>query len=131
MAKILLVGLGGTGSRIVVDVERIINRLPEESRKDITVATLGIDTHDQFLSDIQDPISSLQINTDVITLIRNIDEFPHIKKFWNPDVTPRDTSNGAGGIRILSRVSVFRHADKIHQKIGETWINWRQSGERE
>lgn len=119
MAKILLVGLGGTGSRIVVDVEQIINRLPEESRKDITVATLGIDTHDQFLSDIQDPISSLQINTDVITLIRNIDEFPHIKKFWNPEVTPRDTSNGAGGIRILSRVSVFRHADKIHQKIGE------------
>ena len=119
MAKILLVGLGGTGSRIVVNVEKLINRLPQETRKDITLATLGIDTHDQYLSDIRDPISSLQINTDVITLIRNVHEFPMIKKFWNAEVTPRDTSNGAGGIRVLSRVSVFRHADKIYQKIGE------------
>jgi len=119
MAKIFLVGLGGTGSRIVVNVEKLINQLPEETRADITLATLGIDTHDQYLSDIQDPISSLQINTDVATLIHNIDHFPMIKSFWNDNVTPRDTSNGAGGIRVLSRVSVFRHADKIYQKVGE------------
>lgn len=118
MAKIMLVGLGGTGSRIVIEVEKLVNQLPPESRRDITLATLGIDTHDQYLSEIKDPISSFQMNTDIPTLIKNIDQFPHIKDFWNFDVTPRDTSNGAGGVRILSKVSVYRHCEKLYERIG-------------
>jgi len=119
MSKILLVGLGGTGSKIVVDVENLINQLPEEARKDITLETLGIDTDNQYLSEIKDHVSSLQINTDVVTLIKNIAQFPSIEAFWNPNVTAKDTSNGAGGVRILSKVSVYRHADKIANRVGE------------
>lgn len=117
MAKIFLVGLGGSGSRIVVNVENLIKRLPEETQKDITVATLGIDTHDEYLSNIGNPISKLQINTNVKGLIENIKQFPHIEEFWNTNVKAKDTANGAGGVRILSKVSVYRQADKIVRKI--------------
>jgi len=120
----LVVGLGGTGSRIV---EHLAHRLQEEpywkGQLDSLVQFLCIDTNLEDQAHLGSPLHKAaiaQFNKPGLMKRQLTNPSQQVAHFINPDYEPREGGgSGAGQVRMESRFSFYHHSDNIAKTLRE------------
>lgn len=125
-APTLLVGLGGTGSKIVARVSRMI----EEDEKDsIAFVVFDTDANDLMKLHETDPMIKTVQTSSKQTVGQYLSLDSHAREDWfpvNPILNSKVISEGAGQVRSISRLAVdtsLRKGDieQLHEAIKELY----------
>lgn len=120
----LLVGLGGTGYRTLKLIKKKFMQSAHYNGKvPPMVSFLSFDTdtnvEDKKTEDILTTSEKVVLTVDTSSILGNINQFPHIKK-WFPTHKIQDTvAHGARQIRALGRLSVFSNINTVLDSIRE------------
>ncbi len=120
----LLVGLGGTGYRTLKLIKKKFMQSAHYNGKvPPMVSFLSFDTdtnvEDKKTEDILATSEKVVLTVDTSSILGNINQFPHIKK-WFPTHKIQDTvAHGARQIRALGRLSVFSNINTVLDSIRE------------
>ena len=132
---LLIIGLGGTGADALLNIKRKFKErfeLPvvggEVQDKPARTAYLAIDTDLQELSARSVGEVSLRTSEkfglempDLENLIKNPAEMMAWEKsWWDKRVPPTEAGNGAGGVRQVGRLLLFRNANRLVQTLQQT-----------
>ncbi len=120
----LIVGLGGTGYRTLKLIKKkFIQSAHYNGNVPPMVNFLSFDTdtnvEDKKAEDILTTSEKIVLTVDTSSILGNINQFPHIKK-WFPTHKIQDTvAHGARQIRALGRLSVFANINTVLDSIRE------------
>ncbi len=120
----LVVGLGGTGYRTLKLIKKKFMQSAHYNGKvPPMVSFLSFDTdtnvEDKKTEDILTTSEKVVLTVDTSSILGNINQFPHIKK-WFPTHKIQDTvAHGARQIRALGRLSVFSNINTVLDSIRE------------
>ncbi len=130
ISRSLLIGVGGTGHKILLDVrERLLQKYGSFGKLPI-VSFLQIDTDQQGLagnpnySDAANLDESDKIHVTVQgveQLRRSLQEYPHLKDWLDPRTLSGDIHQGAGAVRARGRLAFYWNYDKIVGRIQEEY----------
>lgn len=128
ISRSLIIGVGGTGHKILLDVrERLLQKYDSMAKLPI-VSFLQIDTDQQGLSgnanfsDAANLDESDKIHVTVHgveQLRRSLLEYPHLRDWLDPKTLSGDIHQGAGAVRARGRLAFFWNYDKIAGRIQE------------
>jgi len=124
----LLVGLGGTGYRTLKLIKKKFMQSAHYNGKvPQMVSFLSFDTdtnvEDKKTEDVLTTSEKIVLTVDTSSVLGNINQFPHIKK-WFPTHKIQDTvAHGARQIRALGRLSVFSNINTVLDSIREAIRN--------
>ncbi len=120
----LIVGLGGTGYRTLKLIKKKFMQSAHYNGKvPPMVNFLSFDTdtnvEDKKAEDVLTTTEKVVLTVDTSSVLGNINQFPHIKK-WFPTHKIQDTvAHGARQIRALGRLSVFSNINTVLDSIRE------------
>ena len=120
--QILLVGLGGVGSRVV---DKLMGKVPEEYK--LYTQAISIDTDTNDIGKLQNiPVDNQIRLGEGITIGRYVRDHQDIKNWLIGGkqfdlVRNRSTSNGAKQIRMVSRVAL--HATNTKGNLGQRIVD--------
>lgn len=134
ISRSILIGLGGTGHDIVLDVrKRLIEKYGSLDRIPIIAFTV-IDTDQGIKSEraglADEPAYNKAINLDPAdkiyasvtgtdALLRELPSYPHLKSWIDPAAIQGDIQLGAGAIRARGRLAFFWNFNDIAKKVEE------------
>ncbi|MBC8142762.1 MAG: tubulin-like doman-containing protein, partial [Armatimonadetes bacterium] len=128
ISRSLLIGVGGTGQKILLDVrERLIQKYDSLAKLPI-VSFLQIDTDLQGMkgnanfTDAANLDESDKIHVavhGVEQLRKSLAEYPHLREWLDPRTLSGDIHQGAGAVRARGRLAFFWNYDKIAGRILE------------
>jgi hypothetical protein len=130
----IIIGLGGTGQQVLMKIRRLFAEQYGSLEAIPIVKYLYIDTdkapasqedltrdNDPFLSAIDfTPAETLKLSVNVSEYIRNINNYPFIKKWLKTTgkiAELGDLEEGAGQVRSASRLAFFEHFNEIRDKL--------------
>ena len=136
ISRSIIIGLGGTGHDIVLDVrKRLIEKYSSLDKIPI-VTFIVIDTDQSIKSDraglSDDPTANKAINLDPAdkihtpvggtdALLKELPSYPHLKSWIDPSAISGDIQLGAGAIRARGRLAFFWNYNEISRKIEEKY----------
>lgn len=130
VSRSLLIAVGGTGHKILMDVrQRLIQKYGSLEKIPI-VSFLLIDTDQAIFS--KNPNYSDAANLDnadkihtsvhgVESLRKNLREYPHLRDWLDPRTLSGDIHQGAGAVRARGRLAYFWNYDTIAKRIEEEY----------
>lgn len=135
ISRSILIGLGGTGHEIVLDVRRrLIGKYGSLDKIPIIAYTvLDADAGIKGLKPVaDDPALNKAINLDpadkihtavrgMDSLLRELPSYPHIKSWIDPAALKGDVELGAGAIRARGRLAFFWNYADIAKKFEEKY----------
>ncbi|MBC8101243.1 MAG: hypothetical protein H7Z41_01465, partial [Cytophagales bacterium] len=128
VSRSLIIGVGGTGHKIMLDVrERLLQKYGNLDKLPI-VSFLLLDTDQAIFG--KNPNYSDAANLDnadkihmsvygVENLRRNLREYPHLRDWLDPRTLSGDIHQGAGAVRARGRLAFFWNYDAISKRIQE------------
>lgn len=128
ISRSLLIAVGGTGHKILLDVrQRLLQKYGSLDKLPI-VSFLLLDTDQAIFS--KNPNYSDAANLDnadkihvsvhgVEQLRRNLREYPHLRDWLDPKILQGDIHQGAGAVRARGRLAFFWNYDQISKRIQE------------
>ena len=128
VSRSLIIGVGGTGHKIMLDVrERLLQKYGSLDKLPI-VSFLLLDTDQAIFG--KNPNYSDAANLDnadkihmsvygVENLRRNLREYPHLRDWLDPRTLSGDIHQGAGAVRARGRLAFFWNYDTISKRIQE------------
>lgn len=128
VSRSLLIAVGGTGHKILLDVrQRLIQKYGSLDKLPI-VSFLLLDTDQAIFG--KNPNFTDAANLDnadkihasvygVENLRRNLREYPHLRDWLDPRTLSGDIHQGAGAVRARGRLSYFWNYDAIARRIEE------------
>jgi hypothetical protein len=128
ISRSLLIGVGGTGHKILLDVRRRLLQKYGSLSKLPIVSFLLIDTDQAIFG--KNPNYSDEANLDnadkihtsvygVEQLRKNLREYPHLRDWLDPKILSGDIHQGAGAVRARGRLSFFWNYEQISKRIQE------------
>jgi hypothetical protein len=128
VSRSLLIGVGGTGHKVLLDVrERLLQKYGSLDKLPI-VAFLLLDTDQAIFRKNPDYSDAANLdNADRIhcgvygveNLRRNLREYPHLRDWLDPRTLSGDIAQGAGAVRSRGRLAFFWNHDQIAKRISE------------
>nr|WP_309696334.1 tubulin-like doman-containing protein [Armatimonas sp.] len=130
ISRSLLIAVGGTGHKILLDVrQRMIQKYGSLDKLPI-VSFLLLDTDQAIFG--KNPNYSDAANLDnadkihcsvhgVEQLRRNLREYPHLRDWLDPRTLSGDIHQGAGAVRARGRLAYFWNYDTIARRIEEEY----------
>ena len=128
VSRSLLIAVGGTGHKILLDVrQRLLQKYGSLDKLPI-VSFLLIDTDQAIFgknpnySDAANLDNADKIHTSVYgveNLRRNLREYPHLRDWLDPRTLSGDIHQGAGAVRARGRLAYFWNYDAIARRIEE------------
>ena len=128
ISRSLLIAVGGTGHKILLDVrQRLLQKYGSLDKLPI-VSFLLLDTDQAIFG--KNPNYSDAANLDnadkihasvygVENLRRNLREYPHLRDWLDPRTLSGDINQGAGAVRARGRLAYFWNYDQISKRIQE------------
>jgi hypothetical protein len=130
VSRSLLIAVGGTGHKILMDVrQRLIQKYGSLEKIPI-VSFLLIDTDQAIFgknpnySDAANLDNADKIHTSVHgveALRKNLREYPHLRDWLDPRTLSGDIHQGAGAVRARGRLAYFWNYDTIAKRIEEEY----------
>jgi len=128
ISRSLLIAVGGTGHKILLDVrQRLLQKYGSLDKLPI-VSFLLIDTDQAIFgknpnySDAANLDNADKIHTSVFgveQLRRNLREYPHLRDWLDPKTLSGDIHQGAGAVRSRGRLAFFWNYEQIAKRIQE------------
>ncbi|WP_395141332.1 tubulin-like doman-containing protein, partial [Armatimonas sp.] len=130
ISRSLLIAVGGTGHKILLDVrQRMIQKYGSLDKLPI-VSFLLLDTDQAIFG--KNPNYSDAANLDnadkihcsvhgVEQLRRNLREYPHLRDWLDPRTLSGDIHQGAGAVRARGRLAYFWNYDTIARRVEEEY----------
>ncbi|MES4792606.1 MAG: hypothetical protein C4321_06105, partial [Chloroflexota bacterium] len=130
ISKSILIGVGGTGVNIVLDVRRrLLHKYGSLDRIPI-VDFLVIDTDQAVLAknvnfedaanlDASDKVHASVHGVD--TLRTKLNDYPHLRSWLDPRALTGDIHQGAGAVRARGRLAYFWNYSTIARKVEEMY----------
>jgi hypothetical protein len=128
ISRSLLIAVGGTGHKVLLDVrQRMLQKYGSLDKLPI-VSFLLIDTDQAIFgknpnySDAANLDSADKIHTSVHgveQLRKNLREYPHLRDWLDPKTLQGDIHQGAGAVRARGRLAFFWNYDQIAKRIQE------------
>lgn len=128
ISRSLIIGVGGTGHKILLDVrERLLQKYDSLAKLPI-VSFLQIDTDQQGMSGNKNFSDAANLDESdkihvtvhgVEQLRRSLQEYPHLRDWLDPRTLSGDIHQGAGAVRARGRLAFFWNYDKIAGRIQE------------
>ncbi len=120
----LLIGLGGTGYRTLKLIKKKFLESPHYNYKvPPMVNFLSFDTdtniEDKKTEDVLTTTEKIVLTVDTASVLGNIGQFPHIKKWFPVHKIQETVAHGARQIRALGRLSIFSNIDVVTDSIRE------------
>ena len=128
VSRSLIIGVGGTGHKVMLDVrQRLLQKYGTLDKLPI-VSFLLLDTDQSIFG--KNPNYSDAANLDnadkihcsvygVETLRKNLKEYSNLRDWLDPKTLSGDIHQGAGAVRARGRLSFFWNYDKIAKRIEE------------
>lgn len=130
VSRSLLIAVGGTGHKILMDVrQRLIQKYGGLEKIPI-VSFLLVDTDQAIFgknpnySDAANLDNADKIHTSVHgveALRKNLREYPHLRDWLDPRTLSGDIHQGAGAVRARGRLAYFWNYDTISKRIEEEY----------
>ncbi len=130
VSRSLLIAVGGTGHKILMDVrQRLIQKYGSLEKIPI-VSFLLVDTDQAIFgknpnySDAANLDNADKIHTSVHgveALRKNLREYPHLRDWLDPRTLSGDIHQGAGAVRARGRLAYFWNYDTIAKRIEEEY----------
>lgn len=131
ISRSLLIAVGGTGHKILLDVrQRLLQKYGSLDKLPI-VSFLLLDTDQAIFrpnpnySDAANLDSADKIHTSVHgveQLRKNLREYPHLRDWLDPRILQGDIHQGAGAVRARGRLAFFWNYDLIAKRIQEELV---------
>jgi hypothetical protein len=131
VSRSLLIAVGGTGHKILLDVrQRLLQKYGSLDKLPI-VSFLLLDTDQAIFaknpnySDAANLDNADKIHTSVYgveALRRNLREYPHLRDWLDPKTLSGDIHQGAGAVRARGRLAYFWNYDLIAKRIEEEYL---------
>ena len=131
ISRSLLIAVGGTGHKILLDVrQRLLQKYGTLDKLPI-ISFLLLDTDQAIFqknpnySDAANLDNADKIHTSVYgveNLRRNLREYPHLRDWLDPRTLSGDIAQGAGAVRARGRLAYFWNYDQISKRIQEEAI---------
>lgn len=126
ISKSIIIGIGGTGHQILLDVrKRLIEKYSSLDRIPI-VSFLQIDTSGDDLKPTSkyeervnlDPSDKIHASVQGVQSLReSLERYPHLQDWLDPRALSGDIDQGAGAVRARGRLALFWNFDKISSAI--------------
>jgi len=132
VARSLVIGVGGTGHKVLLDIrERLLAKHGSLERLPI-VSFLLLDTDQAIFSKVPGITEAANLdNADKIhisvhgveSLRRTLPEYPHLRDWLDPRTLSGDIHQGAGAVRARGRLAYFWNYPTIARRIEELRID--------
>jgi len=140
ISRSIIIGVGGTGHQIMLDVRRRLVEKHGSLDKIPIVSFLLLDTDQAIFTrnpDYDDAVnldSADKIHTSVHgvdALRRNLRDHPHLRTWVDPRVLTGDIDQGAGAVRARGRLSYFWNYATIARKLEDEMLKVTRDSSKE
>lgn len=140
ISRSLIIGVGGTGHGILLDVRKRLMEKYGALDKIPIVSFLLLDTDQAIFSknpDYEDAVNldnADKIHTSVHgvdALRRNLKEHPHLRGWLDPRVLTGDIDQGAGAVRARGRLAYFWNYSQIARRLEEQMLQIQKDSSKE
>lgn len=140
VSRSIIIGVGGTGHQILLDVrKRLLEKYGSLDKLPI-VSFLLLDTDQALFAknpDYEDAVnldSADKIHTSVHgvdALRKNLKEHPHLRTWLDPRVLTGDIDQGAGAVRARGRLAYFWNYSTIARRLEEQMLQITKDSSKE
>lgn len=140
ISRSIIIGVGGTGHQILLDIRRRLIEKHGSLDKIPIVSFMLLDTDQAIFSrnpDYDDAVnldSADKIHTSVHgvdALRRNLKDHPHLRTWVDPRVLTGDIDQGAGAVRARGRLSYFWNYATIARKLEDEMLKVTRDSSKE
>ena len=140
VSRSLIVGVGGTGHQILLDVRKRLTEKYGSLDKLPIVSFLLLDTDQVIFAKNPDYDDAVNLdNADKIhtsvhgvdSLRKNLREHPHLRTWLDPRVLTGDIDQGAGAVRARGRLAYFWNYNQIARRLEEQMLQITKDSSKE
>ena len=140
ISRSLIIGVGGTGHQIMLDIrKRLVDKYGALDKLPI-VSFLLLDTDQAIFG--KNPDYDDEVNLDnadkihtsvhgVDSLRKNLREHPHLRNWLDPRVLTGDIDQGAGAVRARGRLAYFWNYNQIARRLEEQMLQITKDSSKE
>ncbi len=140
ISRSLIVGVGGTGHQIMLDIrKRLVDKYGALDKLPI-VSFLLLDTDQAIFGKNPDYDDEVNLDTadkihtsvhGVDSLRKNLREHPHLRTWLDPRVLTGDIDQGAGAVRARGRLAYFWNYAQIARRLEEQMLQITKDSSKE